>query len=325
MYLTLFLLSLSFASSVSELSAAHQFSAFREKFHKIYSDSTEAQYRLQVFKDNLEFIQQRNSEQHSYVLGVTPFTDLTLEEFRTRFVLNSKIVSKRKEMNLQQTYSTSLSSSTLPQDIDWRSAGAVSSVKDQASCGSCWAFAAVGSIEGAYYQKTGKLVDLSPQYLVDCDYSDTGCSGGLMTTAFEYIMINGVPLESKYPYRGKEQSCKSVSMETSILGYYEVPIGNSYELQKAVNVRPVAVAIEAGTSEFQNYKSGVFVEDCGHSLDHGVLLVGYSLSASTPYYIIKNSWGSDWGENGYIRLGITDDYYGVCGINLMASYPFLDL
>ena len=147
-----------------------------------------------------------------------------------------------------------------------------------------------------------------------------------MTYAFEYVMNHGVSLESDYPYQAKEGSCKTVDYVTSILGYYDVPTGSSYELLKAASKNPVAVAIEADSSVFQLYTEGILDDSaCGTSLNHGVLLVGYELDTTTPYLIVKNSWGEEWGEEGYIRLAIKDNYAGMCGINLMASYPFIEL
>lgn len=308
------------------------FSQFVVEFGKKYVDKSEQKYRKSQFATNLEIIENHNARQSSYVLGVTQFSDLSHEEFASQFVINEAIVKKAKQLKLSGTdtlYQTSESSSlkqSLPSEVDWRQKNVVTSVKDQKSCGSCWAFSAVGSIEGAYAIHTGELVDLSPQYLVDCDYSDNGCNGGLMDNAFEFVMQDGVPLWNDYPYAGKQNSCKKVALKTSILGYYDVPTGNSYELMKAISRNPVAVAIEADTSVFQNYQSGVLDDSaCGHSLNHGVLAVGYSTDADKPYYIVKNSWGSKWGENGYIRLAVTDDYYGTCGIHLMPSYAFVDL
>ena len=301
------------------------------EFGKKYVDKSEQKFRKAQLAVNLEIIKEHNARQSSYVLGVTQFSDLSHEEFAARFVVNEAIVKKAKEFELLETeaYPTSGSSSLkqgLPSEVDWRLKNAVSTVKDQKSCGSCWAFSAVGSIEGAYAIYTGELVDLSPQYLVDCDYSDNGCSGGLMDNAFEFVMQDGVPLWDDYPYAGRQNSCKKGPPKTSILGYYDVPAGSSYELMKAIARNPVSVAIEADTVVFQNYQSGVLDDSaCGHSLNHGVLAVGYSVDATKPYYIVKNSWGEKWGENGYIRLAITDDYYGTCGIHLMSSYPFVNL
>ena len=307
------------------------FLQYVKEFGKKYADKSEQMFRKAQLAVNLEIIKEHNARQSSYVLGVTQFSDLSHEEFAAQFVVNEAIVKKAKQFELMETETDPTSGSrslkhNLPSEVDWRLNNAVSKVKDQKTCGSCWAFSAVGSVEGAYAISTGELVDLSPQYLVDCDYSDNGCSGGLMDNAFEFVMQNGVPLWADYPYAGRQNSCRKVSPKTNSLGYYDVPAGSSYELMKAISRNPVSVAIEADTAVFQNYRSGVLDDSsCGHSLNHGVLAVGYSLDTTKPFYIVKNSWGEKWGEGGYIRLALTDDYYGTCGIHLMASYPFVDL
>ena len=308
---------------VNVLTLEESFPLFENRFNKVYADDSEREYRKKVFGRNLDFINTQNKLQKSYTLGITPFSDLTNEEFKEKFVYNAEIM-KRKESVVSNTNFQQLQSS-LPHGIDWRD-NAVTSVKNQRRCGSCWAFSAVGAIEGAYAIKDNILEDLSPQHLVDCDTLDNGCSGGIMTNAFEYIMQNGVALENEYPYRGNEGSCKKVQKTKTILGYYDVPPGSAYELQKAVTQNPVSVAIEADSAVFQNYVSGVIDDNsCGSSLNHGVLLVGYESTTRIPYYVVKNSWGEEWGEFGYVRLAIDKSYAGMCGINLMASYPFLDL
>ena len=323
-YLLLFLLALVIAEENSSLEA--QFSAFKTQFHRKYASASEEKYRQRVFRENMEIIREHNARQSSYRLGITPFTDLTLEEFQEQFVFN-KMLMENRPTSLHSMPNTSASGlGKLPDVVDWRKKNAVSPVKNQKSCGSCWAFSAVGSIEGAYAIKTGKLYSFAPQYLVDCDHGDNGCSGGLMTNAFEFVMMNGVPREEMYPYKAVEGTCQKVELETSILGYYTVPEQSAYELMKAVSKSPVAVAIEASASVFQNYVSGVIDDtSCGTSLDHGVLVVGYSTEQDKGYYIVKNSWGNSWGEYGYVRIAINGDGPGMCGIQMMASYPFIDL
>lgn len=323
-YLLLFLVALAIAEE--NLSLEVQFSAFKTRFQRQYASDTEEKYRQRVFRENLQIIQEHNARQDSYRLGVTPFTDLTLEEFQERFVFNRMLMENPPASVHSVAASSEHGLGKLPDAVDWREKNAVSPVKNQKSCGSCWAFSTVGAIEGAYAIKTGKLYSFAPQYLVDCDHSDSGCSGGLMTNAFEYVMMNGVPREELYPYKGVEGSCKKVEVETSILGYYDVPAQSEYELMKAISKNPVAVAIEADTAVFQNYVSGVIWDlRCGTSLNHGVLAVGYATTRIGGYYIVKNSWGSDWGEEGYVRLGFAGDGPGMCGIQMMASYPFIDL
>uniref|UniRef100_A0A0D3HK72 Peptidase C1A papain C-terminal domain-containing protein n=1 Tax=Oryza barthii TaxID=65489 RepID=A0A0D3HK72_9ORYZ len=217
----------------------------------------------------------------------------------------------------------------LPPAVDWRERGAVTGIKDQGQCGSCWAFSAVAAVEGVNKIKTGRLVTLSEQELVDCDTSDNqGCDGGLMDYAFQFIKRNGgITTESNYPYRAEQGRCnkaKASSHDVTIDGYEDVPANDESALQKAVANQPVAVAVEASGQDFQFYSEGVFTGECGTDLDHGVAAVGYDITRDgTKYWIVKNSWGEDWGERGYIRMqrGVSSDSNGLCGIAMEASYP----
>ncbi|CAN1229923.1 Senescence-specific cysteine protease SAG12 [Linum grandiflorum] len=207
----------------------------------------------------------------------------------------------------------------VPAVVDWRKSGAVTGVKDQGSCGCCWAFSAVAAIEGATKLKTGKLVSLSEQQLVDCDVDgvDSGCEGGLMDDAFKFILTGsgGLTTETNYPYEGEDGVCNkkhSSSPAAKITGYEDVPENSERALMQAVAHQPVSVAIEGGGFMFQSYQSGVFRGSCGTDLDHAVTAVGYGTDASgKKYWILKNSWGADWGENGE----------GLCGLAMEASYP----
>jgi len=217
---------------------------------------------------------------------------------------------------------TELSSSS----VDWVTAGAVTGVKDQGSCGSCWSFSTTGCMEGAYYIKKKSLVSFSEQQLVSCDTTDSGCNGGLMDYAFEWIQSNGgICKESDYPYvsgTGLNPSCKtscSIVSGTKPTGWTDVRATES-ALLSAIAQQPVSVAIEADQIAFQLYKSGVFDSSCGTNLDHGVLAVGYGTDSGANYWKVKNSWG----EDGYIRLSRdVSQTGGQCGILKSASYVSL--
>ncbi|CDP18637.1 unnamed protein product [Coffea canephora] len=219
--------------------------------------------------------------------------------------------------------------SAVPASMDWRKKGAVTGIKDQGQCGCCWAFSAVAAMEGIHQLKTGKLISLSEQELVDCDTAgeDEGCNGGLMDDAFTFIINNnGLTTEANYPYQAVDGTCnsnKEANHAAKITGYEDVPANNEAALLKAVANQPVSVAIDASGNGFQFYSSGVFAGDCGTELDHGVTAVGYGTSSDgTKYWLVKNSWGTGWGEKGYILMQRDiEAKEGLCGIAMQASYP----
>lgn len=242
-------------------------------------------------------------------MAATKFMDLTRQEFRTMF-LGLATPSTTKNVK-------TLNASAAPENVDWRTGAtvAVNAVKDQGQCGSCWAFSTVGSLEGAsalFGEK--KLLNLSEKQLVDCSssYGNQGCNGGLMDNAFKYVMKNGITSEDKYPYRPVSGRCKVKSGDFKISSFHDVEQGDVDQLAAAVAQQPVSIAVDA--NNFQFYSSGIF-SDCKEQLDHGVTLVGYTPEA----WIVRNSWGESWGEEGYIRLKRGN----TCGLALAASYPNL--
>ncbi|KAJ0443666.1 putative fruit bromelain [Helianthus annuus] len=291
---------------------------------RVYKDAAEKEMRFKIFKANVEHIEAFNSEKgKSYKLDVNAFTDLTNEEFRASRN-GFKVSSHPRTTSFRYENLTAV-----PSSMDWRQKGAVTPVKDQGQCGCCWAFSAVAATEGINQLSTGKLVSLSEQELVDCDTSgeDQGCNGGLMDEAFKFIIQNkGITSETNYPYEGIDGTCsttKESSHAATITGYEDVPANSEEALLKAVAMQPVSVAIDASGQDFMSYKSGVFTGECGSQLDHGVTAVGYGTDDDgTKYWLVKNSWGTTWGEEGYIRMqrDVASDN-GICGIAMMASYP----
>jgi len=288
------------------------------KFDKSYAPE-EFFYKYGVFKTNYDFVEAHNTANHTWQVELNKFADLTSAEF--------KITYNGYKPELRRngfTTLTDLKVGAYPTgSLDWTSKGAVTGVKDQGQCGSCWAFSSTGSIEGAVFLKHGHLTSLSEQQLVDCSTAqgNAGCNGGLMDSAFKYVQINGLCQESAYPYTAKNGVCKSTSCTSStdskITGYKDVAHTEA-SLGAAVDITPISVAIEADQSGFQLYKSGVFCGTCGTSLDHGVLAVGYGDEGTSPYWKVKNSWGTSWGESGYIRMCRNSNK---CGISNEPSYP----
>ena len=300
-----------FAVALS-LSVHSDFAAFEATYGKNYLPAERA-YRAKVFELNMEWARKMNAEGHPYTVGATPFADMTNTEFAT-----SKMCGCMLKPTMTKV-STRLNVRPL-ETVDWREKGAVTPVKNQASCGSCWAFSATGSLEGGNFVANGKLISLSEQQLVDCDTKSNGCGGGLMTNAFQYVMKKGLCTEEDYPYHAKDEDCKDDKCEAAIhiKGYEEVEAMSGAALKAAVSKAPVSVAVEADSAVFQMYTGGI-VDDsaCGTSLNHGVLAVGYGEN----YWIVKNSWGASWGDKGYIKIAYKETGAGICGINQMNSYP----
>jgi len=294
-------------------SASLSWEAFKAKYGKVYNGDEEAAHQ-QVYETLMRWAAENSNQEVSF--GENQFADFTQAEYRAvaglRYKARARALRGLPHMGVHEYNGRELAAS-----VDWTTQGAVTPVKDQGQCGSCWAFSTTGGMEGAWEIATGSLTSMSEQQLVDCSTQNAGCNGGSMELAFNYAGTTNVATESSYPYKGRDGSCKS-SYTTAIprggvTGYKSVGQSTA-SLKSAIQTGPVSVAIEADQMAFQLYSGGVLSSGCGTNLDHGVLAVGYTDSA----FKVKNSWGTSWGANGYLQISTSGN---VCGIHSDASYP----
>mmetsp|Transcript_35483 Transcript_35483/g.43836 ORF Transcript_35483/g.43836 Transcript_35483/m.43836 type:complete len:479 (+) Transcript_35483:276-1712(+) len=299
-----------------------------------FQDAEEFVKRKAIFAKNLIKIALHNAKGKSWKMGMNQFGHLEAEEFKKIYASglilpkSSSTYLKDQSNMLRASSYRRMANEDIPSEVNWVTAGAVTPVKNQGACGSCWSFSTTGALEGAYFLKYKKLVSFSEQELVSCDEVDLGCNGGFMDNAYEWIKKNGgLCTEQDYPYtagtgtRGLcRKSCKVVPNSAPVK-YSDVQ-HKEETLESAVAKQPVAIAIEADQTSFQFYSTGVLTQNCGTKLDHGVLLVGYGSENGQDYWLVKNSWGPNWGDHGYIKLarGLSQQG-GECGILLSPSFP----
>ncbi|GAV72806.1 Peptidase_C1 domain-containing protein/Inhibitor_I29 domain-containing protein [Cephalotus follicularis] len=300
---------------------AFSFARFAHRYGKSYESEEEMKLRFSIFSENLDLIRSTNNKALPYTLALNHFADWTWEEFQRHRLGAAQNCSATLKGNHK------LTDVVVPEVKDWRNEGIVSPVKDQGHCGSCWTFSTTGALEAAYHQAFGKGISLSEQQLVDCAraFNNFGCNGGLPSQAFEYIKWNGgLDTEAAYPYTGKDGACKfsSENVGVQVIESVNITLGAEDELKHAVaTVRPVSVAFQV-VNGFRFYKSGVYTSDtCGTTpmdVNHAVVAVGYGVEDGVPYWLIKNSWGESWGDNGYFKMELGKN---MCGVSTCASYP----
>jgi cathepsin L len=314
-----------YAVRVSDQALQVEFTNWMAANGKSY-DTDEFQYRWQTWKANHRFIQEHNAKNLTFSVAMNKFGDLSTKEFSKIYngFLGAKALGRRPHKTNNVVIAPNPNA---PASIDWRTKGYVTGIKNQGQCGSCWSFSATGSSEGQHFKETNSLVGLSEQNLVDCSqsYGNQGCNGGLMDDAFQYIIANGgIDTEASYPYTAEDGTChySKANNGATLSSYTDVPSDSETALTNDCGTYgPISVAIDASHSSFQFYSGGVYYEpDCSSTqLDHGVLAVGYGVLSGQDYYIVKNSWGTDWGLSGYIYMSRNRN--NNCGIATMASWP----
>lgn len=292
----------------------NKYNEYITKYNKTFSYDN-----FELFKNRIMIIDETNTQNKSYTLGINQFMD---EKYSETMIMNVKNDHK-------ETYEVD-DSMIVPFSVDWRKRNAVTEVKNQGKCGSCWAFSTTGSIEGLIAISTDKLFNISEQQLIDCSFDEGnhGCEGGIMENGYRYVINNGgICSEKEYPYTGSDGECETCQTIVSIDKYGDITPNNEKILKRAVAQQPVSAAIQANLTSFRLYSRGIYSDpECGDQLDHGILIVGYGYDIlhDMEYWLVKNSWGPNWGENGYIRIQRnTDTKSGICGISTQPTIPLL--
>ncbi|XP_038688831.1 zingipain-2-like [Tripterygium wilfordii] len=318
-----------FAALKDDSSIAEKFEQWMAKHGRSYNSITERVNRFYIFKDNYEYIENFNKAKNkTFKLGINAFSDLTNDEFLAMYAgSNLNIPAISSPLNTTSRYQNRRSLADVPSSINWVEKGAVTPIKNQGSCGSCWTFSVIAATEGIVQIKTGELLTLSEQQILDCNFEYYGCHGGSIIAAYDYIVRNkGIANGTTYPYEGKKLTCNTAlaSEITAQISNFEILHANDEgALLEAVAQQPVSVVIDTRGRTFQHYHSGVYTAPCGTLPNHAITAVGYGTSEDgIKYWLLKNSWATTWGEDGYMRIKRDDsNSYGHCGIAMHSIYP----
>jgi len=327
-------ISLAQAVSFFEL-VLEEWESYKMVHSKGYENEVAEKFRVKIYMENKQKIAKHNAKasrgDYSYRLAMNEYGDLLHHEFVAQMNGFKRRAKNNTKRPLGATFMAPAHVYTLPTNVDWRTLGAVTPVKNQGMCGSCWSFSTTGALEAQHYRKTGILTSLSEQNLVDCAggvYGNQGCNGGLMDNAFQYIKDNGgIDTEESYPYEGEENRCRYNPKNKGAwdVGFLDVIEGDEHALKTAIAVAgPCSVAIDAGHESLQFYSHGVYRDqECSpENLNHGVLAVGYGVERNgEAYWLIKNSWGTTWGNEGYFKMARNEG--NMCGIATCASIPLV--
>lgn len=298
-------------------------------FDRTYENPWEREARFEIFKDNLRFIEEHNNPKnnYTYTLGLNAFADLSHEEYQAKYVFprtdDNSLSQDGSGEDFEEEEPTDADLGNLPDSVDWRLTGAVSAVINQQTCGSCWAWAAAGAVEGFHQIQTGEMIRVSAQQLLDCSWRTSDCGGGYERHAYQYIVNNkGVDSLENYPYKAEQGDCKRDSAKlVTIKGWRNVLGMHGDELQRAVARQPVSIVLGATGRDFQLYDRGVFTGSCSGT-NHVMVIVGYGSENAQDYWLLKNTWGFGWGDDGYIKIDRNAKRIGACRLTGRAIYPY---